>query len=117
MIGCGMILWHVRCGTIKCTTVAQSADFQVLSLYHHINMSSMHQKQVINSSDDDDEHEPEGPPPPRKTFRKPQEDLSNNIELRKRTHGASEHTLSAKQQAISKYFHCVLYVLADITFR
>ena len=63
----------------------------------------MPRNQIIDS--DDDENEPEDLPPPQKTSRNPRKDLPNNIQLPKRTRVASERTLSAKQQAISKYSH------------
>ena len=63
--------------------------------------------------DSDEENNPESLSPLQKTSRK---DLNDNVQFPNRTRG-SERTLSVKQQAISKCFHCVLYVLTDITFR
>ena len=82
-------------------------------------MPRIRRNQAIDSDEGDDE--PEGLPPP-KTVRKHQKDNDIQLELPNRTRGPSERTLSAKQQAISKCFHCVpllLYVLpvADTTFR
>ena len=57
----------------------------------------------------DEENVPEDPhvPPPRKAARK---EVSSNTPLPNRTRGVSERTVSAKQQAISKYFIVSLFL-------
>ena len=59
----------------------------------------------------DEENEPEGPP------RNSRKDISNNVQLPNRTCGVSEHTISAKQQAISKYFVRLICISLMFTSR
>jgi hypothetical protein len=115
-------MWHERsgtskCGTIMCTIMCEcgisecgisecgTANLQLLSLYHYINTSSM-PRRIPTMDSDDEENEADDLPPPQKTSIKPRKDSSKNVQTR----GASERTLSVKQQAISKCFHSLLSI-------
>jgi hypothetical protein len=105
--------------------ISGSTDFEFLLTDHGltkqfvflfsptIHPSSMPQNQVLDASSDE-ENEVPPVPHPQKTYRKAQDDLSENVQLPNRTHGASDHTVSAKQQAISKCFYHVPHILADV---
>lgn len=81
--------------------------------YHH-QQSSMPWNPVLDVSSSNEENEVPPVPHPQKTFKKSCNNLSGNIQLPNRICGASKHTLSAKQQAISKSFSYVPCVLADV---
>jgi hypothetical protein len=69
---------------------------------------------VPDAPTSDEENEVPPVPRPQKTSKKTRDDLSDNVQLPNRTRGASDRTVSAKQQAISKYFPRVPCVLADV---
>ena len=74
-----------------------------------IKTTSMPRNDVADTSDE--ENEPEGPP------RNAQKDISNNFQLPNRTHSVSEHTVSAKQQGISKFFVHLICISLMFTSR
>jgi hypothetical protein len=78
-----------------------------------IHPSSMPQNQVLDASSDEENKVPPVPHP-QKTCRKARDNLSENVQLPNRTCGASDHTVLAKQQAISKCFYRVPHILADV---